>query len=166
MSDDWKDFLENNPDRVAGSSSPLTVGDVDPAAMDSAGEEGSGLPAASVQSVRVAGLGPSINDAYSGTIRARARAKKQWKKKVRRAAKGELQKPDSFPVRVIYRTYIPPGRQPRDADGASAAAKIAIDALEDLGVLPSDDRHYVRSVTPEAPRRTDALATEIILIED
>jgi hypothetical protein len=109
-----------------------------------------------------------VNEALAGKLANRIQAKKRWGKKVERAAiEEDLRRPERFPVRIFYRTFIPSGRMPRDADGAAAACKIALDALEKAGVLPGDDRAYVTAVTLEAPRQTeDTLATEIVLTED
>jgi hypothetical protein len=150
MPDTWKRFAEQHPDRIVGNELREETGQSGPA---------------SVQVCRVPGIGPSVNEALAGKLANRIQAKEKWGEKVKRAA--DLHEPERFPVRVLYRTYIPSGRTPRDADGAAAACKIALDALEDLGVLPDDDGAHVAAVTLEAPRRTTAtLATEIVLIED
>jgi hypothetical protein len=155
MPDTWKHFAEQHPDRIVGRDS---------GAMDQ--QESMGQDArASVQVCRVPGVGPSVNEALAGKLANRIQAKKKWGEKVKRAA--DLHEPERFPVRILYRTFIPSGRTPRDADGTAAACKIALDALEDLGVLPDDDGAHVAAVTLEAPRRTPStLATEIVLIED
>jgi len=153
MSDTWEDFVRDHPDRVVGNDSGTEKSTSEKKAR------------ASVQVCRVPGIGPSVNEALAGKLANRIQAKKKWGEKVKRAA--DLHEPKRFPVRVLYRTYIPSGRTPRDADGAAAACKIALDALEDAGILPGDDRAYVTAVTLEAPRQTEAtLATEIVLTED
>jgi hypothetical protein len=155
MPDTWKRFAEQYPDRIVGNDSGVTDQE------ESMGQAGA---KASVQVCRVPGIGPSVNEALAGKLANRIQAKKKWGEKVKCAA--NLREPERFPVRVLYRTFIPSGRTPRDVDGAAAACKIALDALEDLGVLPDDDGAHVAAVTLEAPRRTPGtLATEIVLIE-
>jgi len=156
MPDTWKHFAEQHPDRIVGNDSGADQ------------EGGTGQVAkTSVQVCRVPGIGPSVNDALAGKLAARIKAKNRWREMVKQSAIEEyLRRPERFPVRVLYRTFIPSGRTPRDADGAAAACKIALDALEDLGVLPGDSGAHVAAVTLEAPRQTEAtLATEIVLIE-
>ena len=156
MPDTWKDFAEQHPDRIVGNDPCVTQESTVHAAK------------ASVQVFRVPGIGPSVNDALAGKLAARIEAKERWREMVGQAAiEEDLRRPERFPVRVLYRTFIPSGRTPRDADGAAAACKIALDALEETGILPGDSRAYVTAVTLEAPRQTEAtLATEIVLIED
>lgn len=109
---------------------------------------------------------PSLNDWYAGSHWGKRDAlKKLWRGVIMVYCKKKKIVPfASFPLRVTTQPVYSDKRK-RDTDNTITAAKLFIDALKHLELIPEDDPRYIGKITLLPPSHGDSDYT-IIKVEE
>lgn len=110
---------------------------------------------------------PSLNDWYSGSHwNKRSALKKVWRDTVAVYCKNAQMKPfTKFPLKITTQPTYKDNRK-RDTDNTITAAKLFIDAIKHLGLIPDDTPEYVGAIELLPPRLGSVSDMTYITIEE
>lgn len=98
-----------------------------------------------MQSLKLLGIPPTLNEVRRMHYQVQAKEKKKWEKIVMIESKVQKLQPVENPVIVTYRFHFVDARI-RDPDGYAYSAKACQDGLVKAGILPDDNFKIVKEL--------------------